>query len=1099
MIEYIGLHRHSTYSFLDGMGTPAQIAARLQELKQPAGAITDHGTVFGHADFAQAMDKAGLKAIYGCEFYHAEPMIHVPDGKGKATRGANSNAHLTILAKNERGYRNLLALSTASYLDGFYGKPRIDWHRVIRHQEGLVVLSGCVLGQLSKWIINGEDDKAYTSLQILRDHIEHFYVEIIPCPGLDISDTACKVLWQFAEQLKIPRVITDDAHFPRPEDHAAQDAMLCIGLAKTVAERDAIEKEKGKGIKLADYHYHCSGAEILDRAQLVLGHVPEADLRVAIQESVKIAALCDVELPRGKGPIYPVPSGWTDWNLLHNWINEGKNRSRKLGLLPEPFSEEWNVYEDRLTYELEILRHHGFQNYFLLVADIVRWAQKENIFVLARGSAGGSLICWYLGITQLDPIRFGLPVERFIDKSRPDMPDIDLDFDSRHRTRVFAYLTEKYGAAHCAHIAALSTYRAKQSVRDIGRCFSIPGEVVEKVIELVPESLDADEGIKSRGILERVFAENAQIQPLLKRHPRLRLAAKLEGQIRHQTIHAAGFVIDARPLTEVVGIVQTPKTVPVVSVDMNFAQALGLIKVDSLSVDMLAVLAECLELLGKPHNWLATLPLDDDPTYDMLGKGYNTGVFQLQGSSAGRVLQQLEVRSFEEFVAVCGLCRPGPLQSGGTALYVERKHGRAPMPDYHPLIMQHLASKFGIILYQEQVMMLMRDVGGFDWATVHKIRKLISKSGGAQAMEVYRPDFMAHAGSVGVPLEQAEEVFAMCAKSGNYLFNAAHNYEYGMIGYFTAYLKCHHPAQFAACYVKYETDDTRRQRMLQEFRSQGGKFILLDPNRSGEGFRVLDEQTILGGFSDIRGIGPELARDLVARQPYRSWTDFFRSLPPGLREQLQACGVESGQLDLDVVLQIASWFIDIRFNEFEFSQFRRFGCRPMRDLPEIMAPESPHAKVRLMGRLIAIELSDAAQAAKKYGRKAPAKGQPTIRAEVTMADPTGICTITFSPRIWRQLAEGKKLMHDTDGVGDTWIVECSIANDRQRLFADNAIQIRRKAIIDPQPLPGVKRTRRITIEEMQDEADQLQFEIIAEEKPDELWKEVARQNRVSAG
>src|SRR5579872_2138684 len=513
-IPYAALHSHSMYSRLDGAGDTDQIADRLVELGQQHSALTDHGTLFGIWPFFQSLKARGLQPIAGCEFYHRENMHQRGKEKGtKQQRGAASVeiAHLTVLAQNQMGYQNLLKLYQKSFTQGFYYKPSLDWKAVVEHQEALIVLSGCVGGMVSRLINKDQADLAFQWCDYLRNHIENWFIEIVPCPGLPISYAACRTLWKIAEELKLPTVLTDDAHFPRPEDHECEDAMLCISMGNK-------KKDEQRKLRIPAYHYRCSGEEILQRAREVLPSVPEADLIAAARRSVEIAESCDVELPRGRGPLFQVPEGLTAFDLLKQWVEEGKAYRRSLGLLPPLASDEWREYEERTEYELDIIRHHAFSNYFLLVADIVRWANKNKYWCIARGSCGGSLLCWYLSITQINPIQFKLPVERFIDKSRSDMPDIDLDFDARYRDECFAYLEKKYGKEHCAQIASLSTFRARQSIKDVCEVYDIPEWVGQAMVRLLPE-LDNEGGIKNKGQLAALFQQSEGAQRLLKDWP----------------------------------------------------------------------------------------------------------------------------------------------------------------------------------------------------------------------------------------------------------------------------------------------------------------------------------------------------------------------------------------------------------------------------------------------------------------------------------------------------------------------------------------------------------------------------------------------------
>lgn len=1040
---YCGLHRHTMYSRLDGYGTTEQIAERLVELGQSHCGITDHGSIFGHIDFGATMQKHGVKPVFGCEFYHVADMHQRGKERGdKRERGAIQAeiAHLTILARNQTGYRNLLALYKLSYAEGFYYKPRVDWDAVIAHQEGLVVLSGCVGGMLSRMINKGQDQEAHSYCRYLKEAIENFYIEIIPCPGLDISYPACRTLWKIAQELQIPTVLTDDAHFPRPEHHEPEDMMLCTMMGNK-------KKDEGRKLRIPRYHYHCSGEEILARARDVLPLVPEADLRAAAERSIAIAESCEVELPRGRGPLFPVPKGMSAFELLERWVMKGCEYRRSLGLLPAVDSSEWQVYVEREAYELDIIRHHCFESYFLLVADIVRWATEQKYWCVARGSCGGSLICWYLGITQINPIRFKLPVERFIDKTRSDMPDIDLDFDARYRDRCFEYLEEKYGKEHCAQIAALSTFRARQAIKDVCEVYDIPDWVGQALVRMLPE-LENEGGIKDKGQLAALFRQSEGAQQLLKQWPALRVAADIEGQVRAQTIHAAGFVVDQEVLEEVVGVEAILGKPCVIACDMNFAAQQGFLKIDALSVEMMSAVGEILDSLGRDFDWLYRLPFDDVPTYEMLSRGRNMGVFQLKGHSTGKLLLQLQPSEINDLVALAALGRPGPLQSGGAAEYIERKHGRMDMPAYHPKVMEVLGETYGVILYQEQVMGLMR-IAGFDWPEVHKVRKLISKSGGTAALEKYHPDYMKGMRTTGIPAAEAEHLWTQCQKAGNYVFNKAHGAMYAIHAYWTAYLKCHYPGTFACIMANHEKKEAFQQQILREFRQQGGTLILLDPNQSERRFSSPEPNVILGGFETIKGIGPTHAAKLMEKRPYRDWKHFLLTCPASLSHDLQAIGVERNEIDLDSALVIAPWYVEVKYLPIEARVAREYQATPIRDVWQTMERASGPRGVRLVGRITDLQLSTT----KKPGKPGVTSGA-NERLLVTITDETGSIDVWFSAWKWEEIKRGRDpLRGPTAGIGNSVYAVAVISGDWTRLFGEDLYCFREsRGMVHPRTL-----------------------------------------------
>lgn len=1049
MIEFVDLHTHSTFSPMDGIGTAEQVRDRLEELGQKAMGLTDHGTSAGHPEFFRVFNAAGLKLVPGVEFYHCEDMAvrgvkSESNQEGQRTARA-SLPHLTVLALNQQGYQNLLKLHKLSYREGFYYRPRIDTPTLIRHQEGLAVFSGCVGGQIARLINADKEDLAFKWLSYFKQSIQHFYAEITPISNLDISERHCRVLWKMAGELKIDRVVTSDAHFPRPEDYAAEDTMTARAIGVTVNSPD-------RKLRLPAECYRCTGEEILDRLKAVLPDVNPAEFDGPIAMTQLIADACTVEPPRASGPVFNVAAEFAKLGadstfqssgkeapevLLRAWVSEGRSARRKQGELPKPGTDEWAQYLKREEYEFDILKHHGFINYLLVVGDLARWAREQNILCVARGSCGGSLLCWYLGITELDPIKCDLPVERFIGFHRKGLPDIDLDVDARYRDRFWKYLNEKYGEENCAQIAALSRFRARQALRDVASAHELPDEVLAEMLDLAPEAEVADEGLKATGTLARLFANHPRAQALAKEFPPLLLAAQLEGQIRQSTVHAAGFVVDARPIHETVGIMGKPTDLPVAACDMVEAEKLGLLKIDLLAVDMLSVLAAVAEGLGKPLEWIRSLSLDDPETYQMLAEGRNAGVFQLQGTAAGRLLRDLQPTQYEDVLAVTVLARPGPLQSGSASTYGARRRGAQPAPEFHPILAAILQPTFGIVLYQEQVMQVMREAGGFDWDVVEKIRKIISKIEGAHAMEPYLESFLQGAEARGIPERDARVAWDQCLKAGNYSFNRAHGAAYAKIAVWSAYLKRHHPAQFAAAYARFQEDPDLRRRIFTEFQGLGGKFVLIDPNRSAAHFTVLDDTTILGGFQDLEGCGPKTAEALVAKQPFEDWDAFFRACPKTLRDRLYATGVHEGRVDEDAVLHVAPWYATVTYTELEQAAAARMGATT------ISRAGHQEKDVKLVGRVVQVEEVNVVAEAKKYGQRPPAPGEPVLRAVITLADETGSTLVHVNPRRMAQLvAERNPLRGPYGGVGNSVYCVADWNRIGTKLYANDLICFR---------------------------------------------------------
>jgi DNA polymerase-3 subunit alpha len=1030
--KYFALHTHSTYSFRDGYGKPEQHAKRLQEIGQCGCALTDHGNVFGHIHFFNAFKKAGLHPVLGCEFYHCED-IKTPGKNSDAAKQGEAKVkanHLTVIAQSQVGYRNLLKLTEISNRVGFHGVPHIDFETLARYQEGLVVLSGCMGGRISQHIIKGKEDRAFAMVEWAVQNIEQFYIEILPCEGIPDSQWACSNLWTMSQELGIPAVVTDDAHFPSPEDATHQEAMLCSNYKQKLRSED-------RKYRIAPYHYQHNGAMIMARAELVLPHIPKEDLFAAIERSAEIAQNCQVELERCQGPQVTVPIGFTPYDYLVRKVEEGKQYRRGLGLVPEEGTPEWDIYEKRAAYEMDIIRHHKFEDYFLLVADIVEWSLKNRYWCIARGSAGGSLVCWYLQISQIDPIKWKLPVERFIDYSRTDMPDIDLDFDSRHREKVFVYLKEKYGDEHCAQIAALSTYRARASLDAIGDVCDISPAVINAAKRLLPELDDEGEGIKATGHLHRLFTEHPEARKLVIQTPDLWLAAGIEGQIKTHSIHAAGFVVDRAVLSDVVGIIERPKHPRIIACDKDLAAEQGMLKIDALSVEMLSAIAEVLDSMGEWVDWLYRVPLDDRPTYDLLCSGRNMGIFQMKGHTTGRLLLKLQPSEFNDLIALAALGRPGPLQSGGTEDYIKRKHGRERLPDFHDAIMEVLLDTYGVVIYQEQVMEIAMKVGGLSVGDAHKIRKLIAKSGGSAVLEKYYEPFMDGARSQNVPDDQAERVWEMCQEAGDYVFNKAHGAAYAQIGYWTAYLKTHHNTQFTISCANHEKKDGFQRQLLREYRQHGGTLKLLDPNESKDQFSSPYEGLIVGGFRNIRGVGSVSADSLSAGKPYRDWLDFYRRCPKMLREALQATRIHEEEMDLDVALAIAPWFVEVTYGAFEHAAMKKNGCETVADVLFRFENKKGSRNAKIVARITDVALSNT-----KKGKPGATTGKGES-ITLSLTDPTASVDARFAGWKWRDIMQLRNpLVGNTEGKGNLVLVYLLFSDDWSRIYGENIFLIR---------------------------------------------------------
>jgi DNA polymerase-3 subunit alpha len=1001
------------------------------ELQQSHVACCDHGTIAGHHDFQQEATKAGLRPLLGVEAYYVEDVTLLGQDKGgdrrKGEQEALKRAHLTLIPQTQVGYRNLLALVSESFTH-YHRKPLVDRQMLARHCErDMLVLSGCVIGHPSQLINLGRVDEAAAWLAWMQAHVEHFLVEIIPCPGLGISEAACPVLWRLARQLEIPLVVTSDAHAPRPEDMAAQDTLLAVNLGQRV-------NDPHRSVKLPTYHHRCSGEEILARCQAVLPGVPTIELVAAIERSVALAERCVAECPKGSGVRFTVPAGFgSAVEMLRKLAWQGLKRiteDKSLAVV--------GTYHQRLERELTVVCEKQFADYFLVVADLVREMRARHILIVPRGSAGGSLLLHCLGVTVVDPIKHNLPFERFLDQTRADLPDIDLDLQHDRRHEAFEYLEAKYGVAHVAHVATLSRFGARQALLDVGKAYDLPEKVMHHAATLVPEGEDQGAGLHDYGVLARLFETSEKAQKLLTYCPQLAIAAQLEGQVRQFSVHAGGALLDDRPLAEVVAVGARPGKERTAQVDMATAAAQGLLKIDLLGSRTLTAVAETLQALGKSPEWLYALPLEDPAVLAMLAQGQNLGIFQLQGRAAGNILRELQPANFEEFTAVSALARPGPLQSGGVKRFVARKWGREEMPTLIPELQAILGLTYGTVVYQEQAMALAQ-LAGLPIEDVHKIRKLASKSGGADAIEAYRKPLGLGWYQAGVPVAQVIEAFLQVKKAANYLFCEAHACQYAYLGAWTGYLKVHHPGLFTAALCRHVGNldpDERRFALLREFLERGGRVSLLNPTDPAADFThdPVDPWRVRGGLVSLRGCAAKSAAKVLRLAP-RGWQELLAALPKTVREPLAAVVTPAG-LDSDVLQHLACWYPLRPLTPPERAYREQLGLQPIR------WREVRDDSVTVLGRVTERSLIDLAVQAKKYGSQPPAPGEPRLKLRCTLTDESGSVDVGFSAKAWKRHQTARLLDGPGLGLGNTWLVRCWQAPDG-RLYAQEARRLRR--------------------------------------------------------
>lgn len=861
--SFVHLHVHSEYSMLDGASRLTDLVAAAASDGQPAVAITDHGVLYGIVDFWRLAEEAGIKPIIGMEAY-------VADGsRFEKERGEEWNrySHLTLLVRNEVGYKNLVALSSRAFLEGYWYKPRIDDELLAEHSEGLVALSGCLSGRIPRLLMQGRDEEAQEYAANLADMLGrgNFYIELMD-HGLRDQKKVNKELVGLARRLGLPLVATNDSHYTHKQDSVLHDVLLCIQTGSSL-------EDEGRYKFDSDQFYFKSAAEM----RSLFSELPEAcDATLEIAESVEFRMRFRSNLL----PRFDVPNGHDEDSYLEQLAYEGA--ARRYGT-PLP-----DAVERRLAYELSVIKDMGFSAYFLIVADLVRYAKERGIRVgPGRGSASGCLVAYCLGIVQIDPLRYGLIFERFLNPGRRQMPDIDLDFDERFRSEIIRYAAERYGADRVAQIITFSTIKARAAVRDAARVLGYSYSLGDRIAKMMPplvmgRSTPLAACFKKTEGYEDSYAIAAPLREAYANDPDVKrivdVAMGLEGLRRQDSIHAAGVVISPQPLPEIVPVQRKGEDAEVVTqFDMDAIERLGLLKIDILGLRNLSVIETTRELVRRHRGEdvdVDSLPLDDRPTFELLQRGQTTGVFQLEGAQMRQLLRSLKPSSLEEIAAVIALYRPGPMAN--IPRYVDRKHGREPIEYPHPDLEPILRETYGVLVYQESVIEIASRIAGFDMAKADAFRKAVGKKI-PELVEAQREEFIEGCVANGYERKFAEDLFRLIEPFADYGFNKSHAYGYAMISYQTAYLKAHYPAEYLAALLTSIKDDKDKTAVyLAECRAMGIKVVPPDLNDSEVDFAVKGGR-IVYGLSAIRNVGEGVGENIVVARgdrPFKNFEDF---------------------------------------------------------------------------------------------------------------------------------------------------------------------------------------------------------------------------------
>ncbi|MCE2807702.1 MAG: DNA polymerase III subunit alpha [Actinobacteria bacterium] len=888
--SFTHLHLHTEFSMLDGAARVGEVVAAAAADGQPAVGITDHGNMYGVLDFYKAAKDVGVKPIIGSELYQAYDSRterptrrgRMDDSGGEAEGGRKAYYHLTALAENATGYKNLIQLSSRAFLEGYYMKPKVDWELLEELHDGLIVTSGCLGGQVLQALMNGDERGALEKAARLQDIFgrDNFFVEIQD-HGIPEQKTTNPQLLEIARAIKAPLVATNDSHYVHQHDAVSHDALLCVQTGSLMSDPDRFKFH-------GDQHYLKTAAEM----RWLFDEVPEA-----CDNTLWIAERCNVEIEFGNPqlPNFPLPEGFeNDAEYLRHLTFEGA-KDRWGQQLPDHIVE-------RLVYELQVIADMGFSSYFLIVWDLIKHARDNNIRVgPGRGSAAGCAVAYTLRITDLDPIEYDLLFERFLNPSRVSMPDIDMDFDSRYRDEMIRYAAEKYGRDHVAQIVTFSTIKARAAVRDAARVLGYPYAVGDKVAKLMPplvmgrdtplhacfeETPKFADGFKMAADLREVYANDNDARQVID------VARGLEGLRRQDGIHAAAVVITKEPLTEYLPIQRKPEAgsdpelAPVVTqYEMHGVEELGLLKMDFLGLRNLDVITDTLAMLKITQGIdvdIDTVPLDDDLTLQLLRNGDSIGVFQLEGGPMRALMRSLAPTSFEDVAALVALYRPGPMAANMHNDYADRKNGRKPIDYLHDDLADLLGDTYGLMIYQESVMRVAQKFAGYSLADADNLRKACGKKV-RELIQKEREKFVEGCDTAGYGREIGSALFDVIEPFADYAFNKSHSYGYGLIAYQTAYLKAHYPVEYlAALLTSVKTNLDKAAVYLNECRQMGIEVLVPDVNISVSDFIAFDKpdgtRAIAFGMSAVRNVGEGLVGLMLAERdengPFEDFFDF---------------------------------------------------------------------------------------------------------------------------------------------------------------------------------------------------------------------------------
>lgn len=841
MKNFIHLHVHSHYSMLDGLPKIDDLVEKAKEYNMNAVALTDHGNLYGAIEFYKKAKDTGIKPILGLEAYYA------PDGRKVKKNNGQKRHHLTLLAKNNKGWKNLLQIATRGYLEGFYYKPRIDDEIIEEFHEGIICLSGCVAGEVPQLIKNKKQKKALERAKWFKSIFkDDYYIEL-----QQHSKETHEPLIKIAKEIGSKIVATQDVHYINIEDKEAHDTLLAVQT------RSSIEDDDRMSLKEFDLHFASP-----EEMESFFKEFPEA-----VTNSQEIADKCNVEIKlyENKIPEFKTPNNQSEQDYLKELIKERVSKRYKK-ITPE--------IKERIKMELGVIKETGFAGYFLIVQDFVLWAKKRNIVVgPGRGSAAGSIVSYILGITDIDPIEYDLLFERFLNPERIQVPDIDIDFTDTRRDEVIAYVREKYGQKNVAQIITFGTMAARAAIRDTGRALGYSYGFCDKIAKLIPFQSNIQGALDEVSELKELYDNDEQVKTLIDR------ALKLEGVARHASVHACGVVIAPKPLPNYVPLQYAPKgdNDIVTQFEMHSVEDLGVLKMDFLGLKNLTIIENTLEIIEDEHDIkidISEIPLDDKETYKLLQLGDTSGVFQLESSGMRQYLRKLQPTEFEDIIAMISLYRPGPMEL--IPSYIKRKFGEEDVTYLHPKLEPILSPTYGIGIYQEQMMRIARDLGNFSLGEADVLRKAIGKKI-IKLLNQQKKKLIDGMTKNGIDEEIAKEIWELFPPFARYGFNRSHAASYATVAYRTAYLKAHYPIEFMTALLNVAGGDVDRiSFLIKEARDMNIDVLPPDINQSYQTFTIDEDKNIRFGLLAIKNMGKNIAEAIIDE---RNQNGPFKNLP----------------------------------------------------------------------------------------------------------------------------------------------------------------------------------------------------------------------------